>query len=146
MSASTAPAAEGFPAAGDTRSDDRAAKRALWLVAGGVLSIWAAHNALLQPWEVTHIDVAVREPLLILLRALTWMLPALLYLRRHDRRRPLEALGVTSPVKPRGLVKSAVGVAIYLTLILLLVRATSHRRRRPPHGRRSARSPSSTWC
>lgn len=128
MSASTEPAAPGLPGAGAALpDDDRAARHALWLVGGGVLSVWAAHNALLLPWEVQHVDEAVREPVLVLLRALTWMVPALLYLRRHDRRRPLEALGVTAPVNPRGLAMAAVGAVIYLALIVALMRAT-----RPP--------------
>lgn len=127
MTASTEPSVEGACGAGAARrpEHDRAAKRALWLVAGGVLLVWAAHNALLLPWEVSHIQEAVREPALVLLRAVIWLVPVLFYLRRHDRRRPAEALGVTTRVNPRGLAKSAVGAAIYLTLIVMLLRATT---------------------
>jgi membrane protease YdiL (CAAX protease family) len=125
MPASTQPA-EGFSAAGNAQPEhDRAAKRALWLVAGGVVLVWSAHNALLLPWEVSHIEEAVREPALVLLRAVIWMVPVLFYLRRHDRRRPLEALGVTARVNPRGLAKSAVGAAIYVALIVMLLRAAT---------------------
>lgn len=127
MSASTEPSAERARVAGAAPQPerDRTAKRALWLVAGGVLSLWAAHNALVLPWEVQHVEEAVREPVLVLLRAVIWMVPALLYLRRHDPRPPLEALGVTARVNPRGLAKSAVGTALYLALIVMLLGATT---------------------
>jgi membrane protease YdiL (CAAX protease family) len=126
MPVATEPAAEGVPVAGAAQpGDERAAKRGLWLVAGGVLIVWSAHNALLLPWEVHHTEEAVREPALVLLRAVTWMVPALLYLRRHDPRRPLEALGVTARINPRGLLKSTVGAAIYLALIVMLLRANT---------------------
>ena len=48
---------------------------------------WAAHNALLLPWETRNIDADLLEPALIALRALTWLVPSVLYLRRYDPRR-----------------------------------------------------------
>jgi membrane protease YdiL (CAAX protease family) len=104
---------------------DPAAARCFWIVSGGVLIFWAGHNALLLPWELRNIDVAVREPALILVRAVFWMVPILLYLRWHDPRARLVALGVTSPVNRRGLARSALSALVYLSLVALLVRATS---------------------
>jgi membrane protease YdiL (CAAX protease family) len=126
MSASTEPSAGGVASAANAQPRaDRAAARAFWLVSGGVLAFWAAHNALLLPWEERELGPAVREPAQIALRAVLWITPAVLYLRRHDPRPLLVALGVTSRVARRGLAQSAVAVAIYFALIFMLLRATN---------------------
>jgi membrane protease YdiL (CAAX protease family) len=124
MSASTEPSAHDVADAAALASD-RAARRALWLFAGGVLLVWALHNALLYRWEERHIEAALAEPLRLALRAATWMLPIVFYLRRHDPRPALEALGVTARVSSSGLVKSALIAAVYLSLIGLLLHATA---------------------
>jgi membrane protease YdiL (CAAX protease family) len=124
MSASTEPSAH-VPDAAAPPAGERAARRALWLFAGGVLLVWALHNALLYAWEERHLDAALAEPLRLALRAVTWMLPIAVYLRRHDPRPALEALGVTTRVSSRGLVKSALIAAVYLSLIGLLLHATA---------------------
>lgn len=125
MSASTEPSAHDVPDAAAPPAGDRAARRALWLFAGGVLLVWSLHNALLYAWEERHIDAALAEPLRLALRAVTWMLPIAVYLRRHDPRPALEALGVTARPSSRGLVKSALISAVYLSSISLLLNATA---------------------
>jgi membrane protease YdiL (CAAX protease family) len=112
------------PQPGD-RDGQRGSIRPFTWVALGVLTIWAAHNALLLPWEVHHIDERVREPALVLARALVWMVPTVLYLRHHDPRPPLVALGVTSRVDRRGLGWSTLGALVYLSLVVLLLSATT---------------------
>lgn len=135
MSTSTDFSARGAGGAPAAPAGDGAARRALWLVAGGVLLAWALHNALLYPWEQRHIDPALGEPLRLALRALTWVaLPIVLYLHHHDPRPTLEALGVTTRVSPRGLAKGAVIAAVYLFSIALLLRATA-----PPESARGVR-------
>lgn len=104
---------------------DRAAARALRLTVGGVLLVWAAHNGFLLPWETRNIDPAALEPALIALRAVTWLLPTALFLRRHDPRPLLVAFGVTTRLKLRGLAWSLLVTAVYLALIALLMRATT---------------------
>jgi membrane protease YdiL (CAAX protease family) len=90
-----------------------------------VLSVWALHNALLLPWENHRFDEAVREPALLALRAVVWMLPVVLYLNRHEPRPQLVALAVRSRINRRGLALSALGAAVYLCLICLLVQSTA---------------------
>jgi membrane protease YdiL (CAAX protease family) len=123
-------------AAGTLASDaapggDSAAARALWLASGGVLLVWAAHNGLLLPWELENIDPRVREPVFVLVRALVWMTPVWLYLRWHDPRPRLIALGVTSPIDRRGLWWSILGGSIYLSLVVLLASVTAPPRNAP---------------
>jgi membrane protease YdiL (CAAX protease family) len=128
MSAPPEPAAHGSDIAQPGEAPpaiDRAAARALWLTAWGVLGLWAAHNALLLPWEARNIDADLLEPALIALRALTWLVPSVLYLRRYDPRHPLVALGVTTRLNARGLAWSLLVAAVYLVAIGVLVRATS---------------------
>lgn len=110
---------------------DAAAAKALWIVAGGVLSVWALHNALLLPWEVRSFDAAPREPALVLLRAVVWMLPIVLYLNRHDQRPRLIALGVSNRIKWRGAAWSALVSMVYLCLVSWLVHASSPPGNRP---------------
>ncbi|HKO89679.1 MAG TPA: CPBP family intramembrane glutamic endopeptidase [Polyangiaceae bacterium] len=108
-----------------------AAGRRLLLVAGGILVTWGAHNALLLPWEVRHIDAGIREAALVVLRAVVWMVPVVLYLDRYDPRPRLVALGVTSAIHRRGLAWSALVGAIYLSLVGMLVTGTAPQSNRP---------------
>jgi membrane protease YdiL (CAAX protease family) len=116
---------------GDIPGGERGIVRPFTLVAVGVLTIWTAHNALLLPWEVRNIDDGVREPLLVLVRAMVWMLPVVFYLRRYDPRPRLVALGVTSPINRRGLAWSALGALVYLSLVTLLVTSNAPPRDTP---------------
>lgn len=102
---------------------DRATRSRFLAVAGGVVITWGLHNGFLLPWELRNVDATVREPSLVAMRALIWMLPALWYLRRHDPRHNLVALGVTSRVRWRGLALSALIGAAYLLMVSLLLRA-----------------------
>ena len=110
---------------GDVPRGERGIVRPFMWVAVGVLTIWAAHNALILPWEVRHIDDSVREPALVLMRAVIWMVPVVLYLRRHDPRPRLVALGVASRIDRRGLAWSALGAVVYLFLVVQLLSATT---------------------
>ena len=103
---------------------DRATVRAFGLTVGAVLVVWAVHNAVLLPWETRNVHPAVLEPALIALRALIWLVPSVLFLRRHDPRRVLVALGVTSRMSPRGIHATA-PTALYLTAIVLLLQNTA---------------------
>lgn len=96
-----------------------------WVVSGGILIVWAAHNALALPWEVHHIDADVREPVLVLLRGVLWMVPVASYQRRYESRPRLVALGVTSPIDGRGFSASLVGAVTYMALVGMLVTATA---------------------
>ena len=118
-------------AAGDTPPPDRATAIRFLVLSGGILAVWCLHNGFLLPWEVQTIDAPVREPLLLLMRVAVWMLPALLFLRRHDPRPTLVALGVTSRPSWRGLGASAVIAVSYLLLVALLLRATTKPGQRP---------------
>ena len=75
------------------RATDRATARALWLTTCGVLGALGSAQRALAPVGGANIDADVLEPALIALRALTWLVPSVLYLRRHDPRPPLVALG-----------------------------------------------------
>jgi membrane protease YdiL (CAAX protease family) len=99
----------------------------LWLVAGGVLGIWALHNGLLLPWELRHLRSVVREPGLVVVRVLLWLCPALFYLKQYDARPRLEALGVTSALNRRGLAWSGLASVVYLAWVAWLLLAM-----RPP--------------
>jgi len=92
---------------------------------GGVLLVWALHNGFLLPWEMQNVDAEVLEPALIAARAVIWLVPIALYLRRHDPRRALVALGMTTRLNWRGLAWSALVAAAHLALITLVVRATT---------------------
>jgi membrane protease YdiL (CAAX protease family) len=67
--------------------------------------------------EISHLSRSVREPLLVLLRAVVWMLPVAFYLRHYDHRPALEALGLTTHVRPRGLLLGCLPALAYLALI-----------------------------
>lgn len=96
---------------------DPIAARALLWVSAGVLLFWGAHNGFVLPWEVRHLPAPVLEPALIALRALVWLVPAALYLRRHDPRPLLKALGVSSRVSTVDLGWSLLGGAAYLVAL-----------------------------
>jgi len=110
---------------------DAATAKALWLVAGGVLSIWALHNGLLLPWEMRSFEAAKSEPALVVVRALVWMLPVVLYLHGHDPRPRLVALGVSSRINRRGAAWAALGAFAYLCLAGVLVHAGAPPGNRP---------------
>ena len=124
MIASPGPGSQG-EAAGEIPRGDAVTRARFFAVAGAVLITWGLHNGFLLPWELEHVDTVVREPLLFAVRALIWMLPALWYLRRHDPRHTLVALGVTSWVRWRVLALAAVIGAAYLVFVCLLLRATA---------------------
>lgn len=112
-------------ATGEIPRANRATRARFLAVAGGVLVAWGLHNGFLLPWELRNVDAAVREPSLVAMRALVWMLPALWYLRRHDPRSSQLALGLTSRMRWRGLALGALIATTYLALVSLLVRATA---------------------
>jgi membrane protease YdiL (CAAX protease family) len=114
------------PGRGAGRDDsDRAGANRLWLLTFAILVVWGLHNALLLPWEMEHLQAGVREPLLLLLRALAWMVPATIYLRRHDPRPLLEALGITSPISWRGLARTAPLIGAWLGVAAFLASASA---------------------
>jgi membrane protease YdiL (CAAX protease family) len=98
--------------------------RALLAVTGGVSLAWALHNGLLLPWEIRHVGPEVREPALVALRILVWIVPVLAYLSRFDPRPRGVALGLAGRLQPRGLVLGALVGAGYLTLVGVLLSAT----------------------
>jgi membrane protease YdiL (CAAX protease family) len=110
---------------GTSTSPRRAAGRALLAVTAGVLLAWSLHNVLLQRWEALHVPAAVREPALVLLRALVWLVPAILYLARFDPRPRGIALGITPLADRRGLARGVTVAAVYLVLVAALSYATA---------------------
>ncbi len=101
------------------------ARRAFWLVGGGILAVWGGHNGWLSGWEIRHVGAAAREPALVLLRALCWFVPIAWYLRRYESRGALAALGVTSRCNARGLAWSLLVASAYLFPVGLLVRSSA---------------------
>src|ERR1700710_2866101 len=85
-----------------------AARGALPLVTGGVLVVWALHNAFVLPWETAHVDRAVREPALLALRVFAWLAPIAVYLGRFDPRPLAVAFGLSGPVDRRGLLRGSI--------------------------------------
>jgi membrane protease YdiL (CAAX protease family) len=112
-------------ASGEIPRADRATRARFLTVASGVVVTWGLHNGLLLPWELRNVDATIREPSLVAVRALLWMLPALWYLGRCDPRDRRVALGVTSRPRWRGLALGALIGAAYLLLVVALLRATA---------------------
>lgn len=73
----------------------------------------------------------MREPALVLLRALVWLTPIVVYLRLHDPRPRLVALGVTSRVNRVGLTWGALGAVAYLLLMGSLLALSTSAEERP---------------
>lgn len=85
-----------------------------WTTAG-ILGVWSLHNVVLHPIEAARFPPEQLEPALLGLRALVWLGPALLYLRRYEPR-PLREVFALLPSSPRGV---WVGLAPGLGLLAL---------------------------
>lgn len=105
-------------------SPQRVAAQSFGLTAVGILIVWALHNVFLGQWEHQAMQASVREPVLLAVRVLAWLLPIALYLRRHEPRAPLRAIGLTTAVHWRGLLLGSLPAIGYLYSIVLLLQMT----------------------
>lgn len=113
------------PSADGSGHVEASARHAFYGVTAAVLGVWALRNAFVAPVEKAHVPAGARPAVELALRASVWMIPPLLYLRRHEPRAPLDALAITPRLDGRGLASAAPWAIVYLALAGALSRAAA---------------------